>query len=43
MLPSSFGALDPAVFDRPLDPLGRVLSARPDAGGRRRATTEDAS
>ncbi|GGY15936.1 TIGR02677 family protein [Streptomyces minutiscleroticus] len=38
---SSFGALDPAVFDRLLDLLGRALSARPDAGGLRRATTGD--
>ncbi|MDX2932777.1 TIGR02677 family protein [Streptomyces ipomoeae] len=38
---SAFGALDPAVFDRLLDLLGRALSARPDAGGLRRATTGD--
>lgn len=38
---SSFGELDPAVFDRLLDLLGRALSARPDAGGLRRATTGD--
>ena len=36
---SAFGELDPAVFDRLLDLLGRALSARPDAGGLRRATT----
>ncbi|WP_119583847.1 TIGR02677 family protein, partial [Streptomyces europaeiscabiei] len=38
---SSFGELDPAAFDRLLDLLGRALSARPDAGGLRRATTGD--
>ncbi len=38
---SSFGALDPAVFDRLLDLLGRALSARPDTDGLRRATTGD--
>ncbi|GCD42444.1 TIGR02677 family protein [Streptomyces paromomycinus] len=38
---SSFGTLDPAVFDRLLDLLGRALSARPDAGGLRRAVTGD--
>ncbi|MFF8594845.1 TIGR02677 family protein [Streptomyces sp. NPDC015220] len=38
---SSFGALDPAVFDRLLDLLGRALSARPDASGLRRAMTGD--
>ncbi|MFI8519188.1 TIGR02677 family protein [Streptomyces sp. NPDC085481] len=38
---SSFSALDPAAFDRLLDLLGRALAARPDAGGRRRATTGD--
>ncbi|MFD9111793.1 TIGR02677 family protein [Streptomyces bottropensis] len=38
---SAFGELDPAAFDRLLDLLGRALSARPDAGGLRRATTGD--
>ncbi|MFC5143626.1 TIGR02677 family protein [Streptomyces aureoversilis] len=38
---SSFGALDPAVFERLLDLLGRALSARPDATGLRRASTGD--
>lgn len=38
---SSFGELDPAVFERLLDLLGRALSARPDATGLRRATTGD--
>ncbi|WP_065965421.1 TIGR02677 family protein [Streptomyces sparsogenes] len=38
---SSFGTLDPAVFDRLLDLLGRALSARPDASGLRRAMTGD--
>jgi len=38
---SSFGALDPAVFDRLLDLLGRALSARPDADELRRAMTGD--
>jgi uncharacterized protein (TIGR02677 family) len=38
---SSFGTLDPAVFDRLLDLFGRALAARPDASGLRRATTGD--
>lgn len=38
---SSFGTLDPAVFDRLLDLLGRALSARPDPSGLRRAMTGD--
>ncbi|WP_176583012.1 TIGR02677 family protein [Streptomyces marincola] len=38
---SSFGTLDPVVFERLLDLLGRALSARPDSGGLRRATTGD--
>ncbi|WP_197355932.1 DUF2397 family protein, partial [Streptomyces clavuligerus] len=38
---SSFRALDPMVFDRLLDLLGRALAARRDADGRRRATTGD--
>ncbi|MGW4299125.1 TIGR02677 family protein [Streptomyces sp. NPDC004646] len=38
---SSFGELDPAVFDRLFDLLGRALSARPDTDGMRRATTGD--
>ncbi|MBV7695664.1 TIGR02677 family protein [Streptomyces sp. TRM70350] len=38
---SSFGALDPAAFDRLLDLLGRALSAQPEAGGLRRAMTGD--
>nr|WP_240204526.1 TIGR02677 family protein [Streptomyces actuosus] len=38
---SSFGVLDPAVFDRLLDLLGRALTARPDTAGLRRATTGD--
>ncbi|WP_206306970.1 TIGR02677 family protein [Streptomyces sp. F001] len=38
---SSFGALDPAVFERLLDLLGRALSARPDTTGLRRASTGD--
>ncbi|WP_329112113.1 TIGR02677 family protein [Streptomyces sp. NBC_01353] len=38
---SSFSTLDPGAFDRLLDLLGRALAARPDAGGRRRATTGD--
>ncbi|MGW2825777.1 TIGR02677 family protein [Streptomyces sp. NPDC001443] len=38
---SSFGALDPAVFDHLLDLLGRALAAPADAGGLRRATTGD--
>ncbi|WP_406707893.1 TIGR02677 family protein [Streptomyces halobius] len=38
---SSFGELDPAVFERLLDLLGRALSARPDVTGLRRATTGD--
>ncbi|MFE3263601.1 TIGR02677 family protein [Streptomyces sp. NPDC059215] len=38
---SSFGTLDPAVFDRLLDLLGRALCAWPDTGGLRRATTGD--
>ncbi|WP_046919920.1 DUF2397 family protein, partial [Streptomyces stelliscabiei] len=38
---SAFGELEPAVLDRLLDLLGRALSARPDAGGLRRATTGD--
>lgn len=38
---SAFGELEPAVFDRLLDLLGRALSARPDSSGLRRATTGD--
>ncbi|MFJ8487719.1 TIGR02677 family protein [Streptomyces sp. NPDC094038] len=38
---SSFRVLDPAVFDRLLDLLGRALTARPGEGGMRRATTGD--
>ncbi|MFE3887785.1 TIGR02677 family protein [Streptomyces lydicus] len=38
---SSFGELDPGVFERLLDLLGRALSARPDATGLRCATTGD--
>nr|WP_242440896.1 TIGR02677 family protein [Streptomyces sp. CB02923] len=38
---SSFGTLDPVVFERLLDLLGRALSARPDTDGLRRATTGD--
>ncbi|MFE5596077.1 TIGR02677 family protein [Streptomyces sp. NPDC056549] len=38
---SSFGTLDPAVFDRLLDLLGRVLSAQPDTHGVRRSVTGD--
>ncbi|WP_063815594.1 TIGR02677 family protein, partial [Streptomyces scabiei] len=38
---SAFGELEPAVFDRLLDLLGRALSTRPDTAGLRRATTGD--
>ncbi|MEU1557051.1 TIGR02677 family protein [Streptomyces scabiei] len=38
---SAFGELEPAVFDRLLDLLGRALSTRPDSAGLRRATTGD--
>ncbi|MFJ8691794.1 TIGR02677 family protein [Streptomyces roseolilacinus] len=38
---SSFGELDPVVFERLLELLGRALSARPDTTGLRRATTGD--
>ncbi|MDC2951037.1 TIGR02677 family protein, partial [Streptomyces heilongjiangensis] len=38
---SSFGTLDPAVFERLLDLVGRALAARPDTTGSRRATTGD--
>lgn len=38
---SSFGTLDPAVFERLLDLLGRALSARPDTDGLRRTSTGD--
>ncbi|MFG2226343.1 TIGR02677 family protein [Streptomyces sp. NPDC048644] len=38
---SSFGELDPVVFERLLDLLGRALSAGQDTTGLRRATTGD--
>ncbi|MFJ6737461.1 TIGR02677 family protein [Streptomyces sp. NPDC091279] len=38
---SSFGALEPEVFDHLLDLLGRALAAPSDASGLRRATTAD--
>ncbi|MFF5771024.1 TIGR02677 family protein [Streptomyces californicus] len=38
---SSFGTLDPAVFDRLLDLLGRALATAPDTSGLRRATSGD--
>ncbi|MFF7361983.1 TIGR02677 family protein [Streptomyces sp. NPDC008125] len=38
---SSFGTLDPLVFERLLDLLGRALSARPDSTGKRTAITGD--
>ncbi|MEU7178045.1 MULTISPECIES: TIGR02677 family protein [Streptomyces] len=38
---SSFGELDPMVFERLLDLLGRALSTGPDTTGLRRATTGD--
>ncbi|MFE2558361.1 TIGR02677 family protein [Streptomyces sp. NPDC059352] len=38
---SSFRELDPVVFERLLDLLGRALSAGPDTAGLRRATTGD--
>ncbi|WP_435836552.1 TIGR02677 family protein [Streptomyces albidoflavus] len=38
---SSFGDLDPMVFERLLDLLGRALFATPDTTGHRRATTAD--
>ncbi|NJP65234.1 TIGR02677 family protein [Streptomyces sp. ventii] len=38
---SAFGTLEPAVFDRLLDLVGRALASRPSADGSRRATTGD--
>ncbi|MFD8120126.1 TIGR02677 family protein [Streptomyces albidoflavus] len=38
---SSFGILEPAVFDRLLDLLGQALATAPDPNGLRRATSGD--
>ncbi|MGW1365028.1 DUF2397 family protein [Streptomyces chartreusis] len=40
---STFGTLDPAVFDRLLDLFGRALAARPDASGLRSAARDGES